>query len=245
MLPVLQSFAELSSCESASELSDAIDRLTRQLGVSHWLYAIDLPLESDRPDQFTLGGYPEAWVRRYLDKDYLRVDPIVAHCHDHSTPLQWVDAWRGGTAVVHPQLQVVRQMFGEAGEFGLAAGVSIPLHGPGVTWGLMSFAGDARAGAELAQRLPQLHLLAHFVHEAGRRFARAGAPVKVPSLTRRERECLFWASAGKTSWEIGQLLNISERTVIFHLQNAAQKFGVSGRQAAVARAVSMGLIVSH
>jgi LuxR family quorum-sensing transcriptional regulator LasR len=47
---------------------------------------------------------------------------------------------------------------------------------------------------------------------------------------------------GKTSWEIGRLLSVAERTVVFHLQNATQKLGVSGRQAAVARAIVSGLI---
>ncbi len=92
--------------------------------------------------------------------------------------------------------------------------------------------------------MPHLHLLAHYVHEAARRFGPSRTPVRLPALTKRERECLSWAAEGKTSWEIGLLLNISERTSIFHLQNATHKLGVSGRQAAIARAVSLGLIVS-
>ena len=83
------------------------------------------------------------------------------------------------------------------------------------------------------------------MHEAARQFLRTRTPAPLPALTRRERECLLWAAEGKTSWEIGQLLNISERTSIFHLQNATHKLGASGRQAAIARAISLGLIVSQ
>ncbi|QDH71054.1 helix-turn-helix transcriptional regulator [Marilutibacter alkalisoli] len=245
MLPPLQTFAELQDCQTAIELTRAVDRLTAALGISHWLYALDLPLVDDRRHQFTLGGYPPAWVERYLEQDYLRIDPIVAHCHDHSIPLQWQDAMRSDRRVVDPHLQTVRQMFGEASEFGMGAGVSVPIHGPGTSWGLLSFAGEARMAPVFASHLPYLHLLAHFIHEAGRRFARTRPGADIPELTGRERECLFWASAGKTSWEIGHLLGISERTVVFHLQNASRKLGVSGRQAAVARAVSMGLIASY
>ncbi|WP_299003233.1 LuxR family transcriptional regulator [uncultured Shewanella sp.] len=48
-------------------------------------------------------------------------------------------------------------------------------------------------------------------------------------LTKRERECVLWAAANKTSWEISRILNISERTVHFHIQNCLQKSGANNR----------------
>lgn len=242
MLTEMRALQRLAECSSPEALTAAVDALGRPLGVNHWLYAIDLPLANAGRGQFTLGGYPPAWVARYLERDYLQLDPIVSHCHDRATPLLWQDAQPVGRLAGNPHQRRIRQMFGEAREFGLAAGISIPLHGPGPAWGLMSFATDAQTGPALTAGLPHLHLLAHFTHEAARRFARPGLPLRLPPLTRRERECLFWASQGKTSWEIGQLLLIAERTAIFHLQNAAQKLGVCGRQAAVARAISLGMI---
>lgn len=253
MLPPLhapmEAFATLSRCTSSSELGQRVGELAAAYGVQYWLYAVDLPLVNDRREQFTLGGYPEGWVNHYLACDYLRIDPIVAHCHDHATPLNWARASEELARGQDPRTRRVRQMFGEAAEFGLGAGISIPLHGPGAGWGLMSFAAHTWLAPRLAAHTAELHLLAHFVHEQARRYCRATPasrqPNDVPRLTRREREALYWASAGKTSWEIGQLLGISERTVIFHMQNASQKLGVSGRQAAVARAVAMGLIAAH
>lgn len=61
-------------------------------------------------------------------------------------------------------------------------------------------------------------------------------------LTEREKECLLWTAEGKTSWEMSKILNISERTVIFHLKNCSDKLATCNRQQAVARAVSQGLI---
>lgn len=65
--------------------------------------------------------------------------------------------------------------------------------------------------------------------------------IKTP-LTRRELECLDWVSHGKTSWEIGAILDLSERTVNFHLRNACQKLEVYGRQHAVAKALRLGVL---
>ncbi|MCG6117750.1 MAG: LuxR family transcriptional regulator [Aquimonas sp.] len=238
-MEVLQGLAGMAGSQA---LSARIDRVCASIGIDHWLYAVNLPLLNDRYQQFTLGSYPETWVKRYIERDYLKIDPVVAHCHDHSTPLLWSEVRARAERAIDPLQISVRRMFDEASDAGLAVGLSVPLHGPGQCWGLMSFASRERAGDALSGRVAELHLLAHFVHEAARPFARSRGAAAPPELTRRERECLHWAAEGKTSWEVGQLLGVSERTAVFHLQNAARKLEVSGRQAAVARAVSMGLI---
>src|SRR5262245_54643419 len=42
-------------------------------------------------------------------------------------------------------------------------------------------------------------------------------------LSDREKTCLGWTALGKSSWETGQILLISENTVIFHIKNAMRK----------------------
>ncbi len=61
-------------------------------------------------------------------------------------------------------------------------------------------------------------------------------------LTPRERECLQWSAQGKSSWEIGMILGISEHGAGFHLKNAMAKLDTSSRIAAVVKAIRMGLI---
>ena len=53
------------------------------------------------------------------------------------------------------------------------------------------------------------------------------------SLTSQELECMRWCKEGKTNWEIGEILAISEKTVKFHLTNAMRKLGAANRIAAV------------
>jgi DNA-binding response OmpR family regulator len=57
------------------------------------------------------------------------------------------------------------------------------------------------------------------------------------SLTTREAEVLLWISRGKSNREIGEILNISPRTVNKHLEQVFVKLGVENRAAAAARAV--------
>ncbi|PKO59027.1 MAG: hypothetical protein CVU23_14470, partial [Betaproteobacteria bacterium HGW-Betaproteobacteria-17] len=42
-------------------------------------------------------------------------------------------------------------------------------------------------------------------------------------LTRRERQALYWAAAGKSYWEIAVILGITERTVRYFMSNARRK----------------------
>jgi DNA-binding CsgD family transcriptional regulator len=67
-------------------------------------------------------------------------------------------------------------------------------------------------------------------------------PDPPPLLRPRHRECLYWASQGKSSVDIGRLLGLSPRTVDEHLRSACRRLGVRTRVQAVARAVALGLI---
>ncbi|MDX8450958.1 helix-turn-helix transcriptional regulator [Mesorhizobium sp. VK3C] len=59
-------------------------------------------------------------------------------------------------------------------------------------------------------------------------------------LTPREYECLQWAAQGKTDWEIGRILGITQRTVAFHLVNARGKLGVTTTRQAIGRLARPG-----
>jgi len=61
-------------------------------------------------------------------------------------------------------------------------------------------------------------------------------------LTEREVEVLTWSAKGKTSDEIALILNLSKRTVDFHIDNAKEKLGASTRTHAVVKAATSRLI---
>ena len=61
-------------------------------------------------------------------------------------------------------------------------------------------------------------------------------------LTSQEVKCLRWCKEGKTNWEIGEILFISEKTVEFHLANAMKKLGAINRITAVVAGIRGGLI---
>jgi DNA-binding response OmpR family regulator len=72
--------------------------------------------------------------------------------------------------------------------------------------------------------------------------ARTGLWPKLIALNDREVEVLTWAARGKTSAEIGRILDLTKRTVDFHIDNARTKLGAATRTEAVIKATTGRLI---
>jgi DNA-binding NarL/FixJ family response regulator len=76
------------------------------------------------------------------------------------------------------------------------------------------------------------------------RSAPDGAPAARETLSARETQVLALAGRGLTNAQIGRELFVSEATVKTHLLRAYAKLGVSGRTAAVTRAMELGVLPS-
>ena len=100
---------------------------------------------------------------------------------------------------------------------------------------------DRRAGRnESIVRKPRIHGSRQESHVPGSR--RTAPRGEARSLTVREREVLGWVARGKSAWEIGQILNITKRTVDEHVANAVRKLDAVNRVQAIAIAVRDGII---
>jgi DNA-binding CsgD family transcriptional regulator len=72
-------------------------------------------------------------------------------------------------------------------------------------------------------------------------FSEKDNPKKI-HITRREIEVLQWLQQGKSSWEISNILGVSERTVNFHVYNIMEKIEAVNRPQMVTIALRLGLI---
>ncbi len=129
--------------------------------------------------------------------------------------------------------------------FGVRSSIVCPCHLPLGVIGSVVWASDQaienleEVFAANAERLYILTLkfiaLYHELHTCGELYLTL-------DLTRREIQCLKWAAAGKTDGEISIIMGISTPTVRFHLKNASQKFGVTGRSQAIHHATRLGFV---
>ena len=229
----------LTAAGSVEEIHKVCGDIAEALGFDFFLYGVRIPVSLTRPYQFILSGYPAEWRQRYDAEHYSTIDPTIHYALSSLLPASW-----GQIDCESPQ---VRQLFREAADFGLKDGITVPVHGNAGEVSLLNFAGRQSLPAgktELMALLRRAQWFATHVHETTRCVALSKEPVtsKPTELTDRETECLRWSSEGKTAWEISRILSISERTVVFHLQNAARKMGVHSRSHAICRAITHGLI---
>lgn len=180
-----------------------------------------------------LASYPDEWQRRYFSRGYLYRDPIVRSVCSSTESFIWSDI-RGRS-----QDAGETRVLDEAADCGIGAGFTVPMLTLDGSSGGFSFAGE-RLETSLDDRRA-LILIANFA------FAHLlllnERPVARPvALAPRERESLQWAAEGKTDWEIGELMGISEHGADRHLRAARRKLGTYNRTHAVALAMRLGLI---
>lgn len=179
-------------------------------------------------------SYPDAWMRRYLEQNYMEVDPILRRhfkCFETQT---WTHTYQ------RVKSKAGKAFIEEAREHGLTDGITLGLFSPASSTGSL-FSFEGRALTQNPRHIVVLEYLLPHLHSA---LARADLAVPKPDavLSEREKEILQWVKTGKTNWEISMILRISERTVKFHIHNAMAKLGASTRSHAVALALRQGLI---
>lgn len=181
-------------------------------------------------------NYPVEWIRHYIEQDYLQKDPALLRVSDSFLPVDWT--------TLDKTSAIDRQIFGEAHEFGIPGiGVSVPLRGLRGEVAVVSLAADFSPKTwrdylneniriiDVASSLLHTHILHSNQIDDSR-----------PKLTKRETECLYWTSQGKTCADVAEILNISENTARFYLTSARNKMNCQTITHCVARAISMRII---
>lgn len=231
-------FEALQHAQTCDELRVEMKKFAREMGFEHFVYALTINAPSLKQQHYLLNGFPQEWYELYIARGYFKVDPVVRHAQSTTLPAIWTeDRFHDGKSA---------EFWEEARTFGLSCGLSFAVHEqPGVT-GIFSLARDKPLelqAVDMAALIGRAQMFASMLHHA---VCRIDLPKLLPaqnlSLTPRERECLRWSADGKTAWEIGQILNIAERTVVFHVNNVIQKMSAANKTQAIVRAVALNLL---
>ena len=239
--------AQILANRSKAALEEALLLTCEQLGFRYFMFCGRFSQPRGATHEIRFDNFPAHWHRYCADRGRdILPGPLRRLALQEVTPLPWRKiAARHGKA------------FAKAGEFGLVTGVSCSVHGPRGQWSLTSFAlarGGSAAERRILATLPDCQLVACAVHYAAARIARRGVDrvetlreldgTRNRLLSDRESQCLIQSARGKTTSEIGQALQISERTVAFHLSNVRRKLGAANSCHAVTKAFSLKLIAA-
>ncbi|WFP65630.1 MULTISPECIES: LuxR family transcriptional regulator [unclassified Mesorhizobium] len=236
MHDVFHRFVEhLSESTNAADLRDALAETASSLDLPSFAYL--LPSLGSRRGTDLISTYPQPWTSHYLNSRYEHVDPVVQQARLGPDAFRW-DADGGDLDLSTPQ----RQLMDEATQFGIRCGFTIPIHDRRGMFAALTFVSDERRPLffRMIERYESaLQLVAVFFHIQARRRLTSEPMVDGVALSRRETQCLQWAARGKSDWDIGRILGISQRTAAFHLDNAKKKLGVRTKtQAAIRFALS-------
>lgn len=129
-------------------------------------------------------------------------------------------------------------------DFGLVKGLTVPIHSAHA-FGFVTIIGE-RNERDWTRRVEAaaspLLFLSHVYHAAVRdRFSSFLKMSEYNQISFRERECLRWAAAGKTTGEIATILGLSHETVRIYFKRAMKKLGATSRTQAVASACIAGI----
>jgi DNA-binding CsgD family transcriptional regulator len=199
--------------------------------VYHWV--------SSDGEQYGCGTYDPVWVQRYVDLDYLRVDPVVIGCFQRFHPVEWKRLdWSSKAA---------RAFRGDAIAHGVGnQGFSIPIRGPSGQFALFTLShtcDDATWAAYTTDNQRDLILIAHYFNQKALEFEKGRSPEPAKSLSPREIDALTFLAMGYGRAQVADMLEISEHTLRAYIESARFKLGAINTIHAVSRALSEGLIV--
>ena len=189
-----------------------------------------------------LTSFPKRWLDRYRGEQYQDIDPVLRQARRIGPAFTW-DARDSAEA----RSACERRFFADALAFDIRAGVTVPIAAGYGRFAAFTLAADDRVSeferlAENSKNLLQMMGFTYHAHVKARMSEPAESAGDSASLTIRERQCLGWASAGKTMQEMATILGVTPRVVKFHLDNGRKKLGASTLPHAVALALRRELL---
>lgn len=184
-------------------------------------------------------GCPPAEFQGHKDREAAKRDPVIARCVQRpGIPHAWsqrdyAEAGQG-------------DLWEEMAAFGMRRGFAVVTELPGTNrWFAFGIETDScrdPSAEELSAQMAGFALVTAYAQVAAEAVLVPRPDHALGALSARQREVLKWTAAGKTAWEVGRILAISEGTVRRHLQDSAQTLNAVNKAHAVAMALEFGWI---
>ena len=230
--------AHIRESEDEIVLGDRFQEILEYLGFSHYFYTL---LHEDGQRLYMIKStYPEE-VRHFWSRTEIRNnDPLLPHLARSVTPIRRSDIKDDGEWAAEVFGAIRRAKAGrEAWHF--------PVHDSTDLIGLFTIT----TNDDIANRLGDDHFaetelilpaLCVQAHETWRRLTATPPEALKPELKDKEIKILDWLSLGKSTEDIAEIMDLSERTVNYHVTQIKDKLMVGTRAHAVAMAIRLGVI---
>lgn len=233
---ILETIEAAAGCASAVDFGRVLDRASALIEADNCVCGL-VKMDSGkgaRPLGLVNRGHPAGWLNAYMAERLYRSDPVLRYIFERKKAHNWKEAFE---AFPGDSCDAFTRRLSD---FELTSGIASGLvTAASDKVSIISFAGDRDRFREREKSI--LDILTPHLHEAISRVSKAES-IRSGPLSSREIEVLKWIKDGKTNWEVSVILDVSERTVKFHLNNIMAKLEASNRTHAVAKAVWKGLL---
>ncbi len=181
------------------------------------------------------------WHRHYLEENYGNIDSTHQKVSNNQLPLFWK---------IEDQLKAARtqkekRMRKDSIAYGIKGGVSVPIHSSDNLYANFLIATrdiSPKAWDDFRQKEHEFFLMAYYYHHYLHLHLAKQLVEPHTLLSNREKQCLQLIARQLNVKSIAQMLNITERTVNFHIQNINKKLGVKNKHQAVMIAKEKGIL---
>jgi len=232
-------YLAVMEAKTLSEFSIELVRFAESLDFKFINALVVTDHSADHSEFQTVDNTPAEYAHVYQDLLGAQRDPVMQHCKRAAIPIIW------------DQQTYVSQGAGDYWEcqakYGYMTGIAMALHLPGGKHFFMGVDRDRPLSKDvraITRVVADLQLFAVHAQDAAFRIFPSSSisSDEIPSLTPRELEALRWTMEGKTAWEVGTIMSISERTAVLHLQNSMRKLSSVNKHQAVLKALRLGLL---
>lgn len=180
--------------------------------------------------------YSDEWVRRYTERGYVDIDPVIPNASAGVLPIDWSEIDRSPPAI--------RAFFLDAEQHGVGnQGITIPIRGAKRERAFFSVnmqATDIEWLNFKRANMAILQVVSNYYHN--KVLETHGVEIPEVRLTPRQREALQWAANGKSTRDIANIMGLSHHTVLRYLETTRFRLNALNTMHAVGKAFKIGLI---
>ncbi len=184
-----------------------------------------------------MSNYPQCWCDRYVEKNYLLVDPVITKAKHGPSIFSWSSEENEQNG-----RRYATAFFKDAGQFGIRCGFSISAPLGFRARMVFTLASDKSRICDEKPDTATAIMAVALIHS---RLGSAASDVALACgihLSPREAECLRWFADGMSMPDIANILGIGYRSVRSYLDEATRKLGAMNSRQAASIAIRLGLI---
>ncbi|MBA2709886.1 MAG: LuxR family transcriptional regulator [Tatlockia sp.] len=181
------------------------------------------------------------WHKHYLEEEYDNVDSTLRFVYNNHLPIHW----NLKQQLAQASCESERKMRQDSIDFGAIEGLSIPIHGAHNNFAILLLVKMKKDNCDLRQQSLQheffvaSYLYFHFIQV---HLLNSAPEKKSFGLTQREIQCLLLIAQHYSVKQMAQSLELTERTVNFHIQKLNKKLGTKNKYQSLAKALENQLL---